>query len=97
VSRDALKSSIESKLKSAPPLGYIVEIDMDDEGKIYLNDDNSVSDTTDKTPDTTLTISLDNMKKIVSGETDPNMAALTGKMKVSGKMGVALKLASYLE
>ena len=94
---EQLKADLEQRLKFAPPLGYTVLIDMDADGKIVLGADNSVSLGDTDAPDTTLALSLDTMQKIVRGETDPNMAVLTGKMKVGGKMGVALKLAGYLE
>ncbi len=100
MSRDALKSAIEAKLKTAPPLGYVVDIDMGDDGHIILDGSegvNSVADTTTKTADTVLTVSLAKMRAIVDGADDPNMAVLTGQMKVSGKMGVALKLSGFLE
>lgn len=96
MSIDALKSELNSRLKIAPPLNYTVAIDLGDEGMIFINPDNSISDESGAEPDTTLTLSLDTMKKIASGDTDPNMAVLMGKMKVGGKMGVALKLAGYL-
>lgn len=100
MSLETLKSSMQSRLKTAPPLGYVVDLDLGDDGHVFLDGSDGttqVLDATDKTPDTVLTVSLETMEKIVSGDTDPNMAVLMGKMKVSGKMGVALKLASYLE
>jgi len=100
VSLETLKSSMQSRLKTAPPLGYVVDLDLGDDGHVFLDGSDGttqVLDVTDKTPDTILTVSLETIEKIVSGDTDPNMAVLMGKMKVSGMMGVALKLASYLE
>lgn len=92
-----LQSALEARLKNAPALGYSLKLDFSDDGHLVIHPDNSVNTDTFAEPDTTLTLSLDTMNKIVAGETDPNMAVLMGKMKVSGKMGVALKLASYLE
>lgn len=100
MSLETLKSNIQSKLSIAPPLGYVVDLDLGDAGHIFLDGQDGstqVLDQTDKTPDTTLTLSLEKMESIVAGNLDPNMAVLLGQMKVSGKMGVALKLASYLE
>lgn len=96
MSLDTVKSELQNRLKFAPPLGYVVAIDMDDDGKLFIAADNSVEDNFDGEPDTTLTLSIDNMMKIASGDLDPNMAVLMGKLKVGGKMGVALKLAGYL-
>lgn len=96
MSLDRIKNELETRLKFAPPLGYVVAIDLDDDGKLFLLSDNSVADTYDDEPDTTLTTSLGNMLQIASGDLDPNMAVLMGKLKIGGKMGVALKLAGYL-
>lgn len=94
---EQLKIDLEQRLKFAPPLGYSVLLDMDGDGQLVIHPDNNVTMGSMADPDTTLTLSLETMQKIVRGETDPNMAVLMGKMKVGGKMGVALKLAGYLE
>jgi len=39
-------------------------------------------------------ISLDNFDKMMQGDINPMMAFMTGKMKISGDKGVAMKLAS---
>lgn len=96
MSLDTVKNELQNRLQFAPPLGYVVALDLDEDGTLYLLADNRLADHYDGEPDTTLSVSLDNMLKIASGDLDPNMAALTGKLKISGKTGVALKLASYL-
>jgi putative sterol carrier protein len=42
--------------------------------------------------DTTLSISEDNFMQIVRGELNPTTAYMTGKLKVKGDMGAAMKL-----
>lgn len=96
MSLDTVKNELQTRLKFAPPLGYVVALDLDDDGKLFIKEDNSIADDYDGEPDTTLKVSLDNMMKIATGDLDPNMAVLMGKLKVGGKMGVALKLAGYL-
>ena len=44
--------------------------------------------------DTTITINAQNLEKLMQGGLDPTLAYMTGKLKVEGKMGVALKLTS---
>jgi len=41
---------------------------------------------------TTIKISPENLKKLMEGALDPTLAYMTGKLKVEGSMGVALKL-----
>lgn len=67
-----------------------------DEGAIFLNDTVSpatVENTQGDAP-CTIRISLDNFEKLLSGDLNPMMAFMTGKMKVDGDKGVAMKLAS---
>lgn len=96
MSIESIKSELESRLKFAPPLGHTLAIDLEDDGKLFISEDNSISMDEIADPETTLTLSMDTMQKIATGSTDPKMAVLMGKLKVSGKMGVALKLAGYL-
>jgi putative sterol carrier protein len=42
--------------------------------------------------DCTITASEDTLLKIVSGKANPTMAYATGKLKIAGDMGAALKL-----
>ncbi|MBL8710599.1 MAG: SCP2 sterol-binding domain-containing protein [Rhodospirillaceae bacterium] len=43
---------------------------------------------------TTIRISPENLQKLLHGQLDPTLAYMTGKLKVEGSMGVALKLTS---
>jgi len=77
-------------------LGYKVKFLLDD-GVIFWdgteqspqigNDDAGAADTTIK-------ISAENLEKLMAGGLDPTLAYMTGKLKVEGSMGVALKLTS---
>jgi putative sterol carrier protein len=51
----------------------------------------------DAEAEVTLTTSLDTFQKILEGAQDPNIAFMMGKLKVSGSMGLALKLNGMLE
>lgn len=100
MSLDDLKEALQKRLGAAPALGYTVALDFGDDGQLYLDgtgSGNELVNSLSNEPDTTLTLSPETMKKIIDGDTDPNMAVLMGKLKVGGKMGVALKLAGYLE
>ncbi len=43
---------------------------------------------------TTINITPENLQKLMAGNLDPTLAYMTGKLKVEGSMGVALKLTS---
>lgn len=76
-------------------LGYKVKFILEDGGIIFWDgtEHPPAVDNEDK-PDatTTIKISPENLKKLMDGALDPTLAYMTGKLKVEGSMGVALKL-----
>jgi putative sterol carrier protein len=77
-------------------LGYKVKFELDD-GVIFWDGTDSSPDVGNEDKgeaDTTIRISAENLVKLMQGSLDPTMAYMTGKLKVEGKMGVALKLTS---
>ncbi len=50
----------------------------------------------DEPADVTLTADADTFQGIMSGDTNPTSAFMTGKLQVSGDMGLAMKLASQM-
>ena len=67
-----------------------------DEGIIHLDDTVSpaVVSNENKSADCTIRLSLENFGKMMYGELNPMMAFMSGKMKINGDKGVAMKLAS---
>ena len=57
-----------------------------DEGKV------SVTEGATGDPDCTITSSEQNFERIVGGDLNPTSAYMTGKLKVKGDMGAAMKL-----
>lgn len=65
-----------------------------EEGVIYLDgsgEENTVSNE-DKDADCTVTVDMDDLGKMVSGDLNPMNAFMMGKLKIAGDMGVAMKL-----
>jgi len=52
----------------------------------------SVSQNGDVEPDCTISTSEETFQKLVSGEQNPTTAYMTGKLKIKGDMGAAMKL-----
>jgi putative sterol carrier protein len=50
----------------------------------------------EKEPDVTLTVEGDNFRKLVDGSLNPTAAFMSGKLKIKGNMGLALKLQTVL-
>lgn len=99
MSVENLKNQVEEKLKFAPPLGVRFKFDLGDEGKIFIDGTQTpaVVSEDDEDADTTFICTVDLMQGLLDGSQDPTMAFMSGKLKVQGSMGNALKLASMLE
>jgi putative sterol carrier protein len=93
--REELVAALTAKAKTAVPLGKTVKFDLGADGQIFI-DGRQVS-TEGTTADTTITISAANLEKLVAGDLNPTLAFMTGKLKVAGDMGTAMKLSSLLE
>lgn len=72
----------------------LAKIVIKDEGSVIL--DESGARAGDDDADVTLIASADTFMGIVEGNVNPTMAFMTGKLKVEGSMGLAMKLASAL-
>jgi putative sterol carrier protein len=92
---------IETLTKRAvgyPKLGYKVKVLLDEGGIIFwdgTSDQPAISEE-DGEADTTLRLSEDNFRKLLAGNLDPTLAYMTGKLKVEGKLGVAMKINAML-
>ena len=78
-------------------LGYKVKFVFDD-GLIFWDGtaDRPTISEEDGEADTTLRLSEENFRKLLAGNLDPTLAYMTGKLKVEGKLGVAMKINSML-
>ncbi|MEE9454217.1 MAG: SCP2 sterol-binding domain-containing protein [Paracoccaceae bacterium] len=71
-----------------------VKFELDGIGAIRI-DENGVS-LDDSEADCTLTADADVFQAILDGDTNPTAAFMTGKLKVDGDMGMAMKLGALL-
>lgn len=79
---------------------YIFEITGDDPGTYVLifNDGTASVDTSAEiSADCTLTMSVKNLKKLLQGNLNSASAYMTGRLKVKGNIGLALKLENLLK
>ena len=98
MSLESLTNELRKRATQNPKLGYKVKIVFDDGGVIFWDGavDQSTLSNEDGEADTTMRISAENLEKLIAGVLDPTMAYMTGKLKVEGKLGVALKINAML-
>ncbi|MCB0638294.1 MAG: SCP2 sterol-binding domain-containing protein [Lewinella sp.] len=92
---EELHTKIKDLAAKTGPLGNTLKIDLGDD-KIYLDGtgaENTVS-AEDKAADCVLITTSDNLSKLLQGDLNPMMAVMTGKLKIKGDMGVAMKVQS---
>ena len=70
------------------------KFDIEGEGAVMI--DGSGARAADEDADVTLSADADTFRGILEGDTNPTSAFMTGKLKVDGDMGMAMKLASVL-
>jgi putative sterol carrier protein len=90
----------ELKLKIGEDCGLAatIKFDFGDQGKVVLDATqvpNLVS-TTDTEADCTMIISLENFLAMAEGTLDGASAFMSGRLKIQGDMGIAMKLGAIL-
>jgi putative sterol carrier protein len=88
--------SLESRVDSGKTAGmnnsYLFDIEGAGMWKVDVSDGNVSVTEGESDADVTIRASEDTFKAIASGEQNPTTAYMSGKLKVEGDMGAALKL-----
>ncbi len=89
--------AIQKQAKNNAPIEGTIKFVLDN-GIIYIDgkgEENTVSQE-DKEADTTISTTTDVLVKMRNGDLNPMMAVMTGKVKIKGNMGLAMKLQSLI-
>lgn len=92
-----ITDSIKAQAEKNAPIGGTMKFDFG-EGVVYLDgsgDGNTVSNE-DKDADCVITTSPETFQKMMAGEINGMMAVMSGKVKIKGDMGLAMKLQSLV-
>jgi len=89
-------TTLRNKVGTSSDLGATLKFDCGDDGVIVIDGASTPStvDNNDRDTDCTITLTVDSLSEMMRGELNPTTAFMTGRIKVSGDMGVALKLQS---
>lgn len=97
MSFDIILEEIRKQAENVSPLGARLKFVLDED--ILMIDgsgDSNLVSTEDGDADTTIITSKDTLIKLKSGDLNPMMAVMGGKVKIKGDMGLAMKLQSLL-
>ena len=99
---DTLIRQMRAKGGGLRALGYRMRFDLTDTGESILLDGTAGGASIEaaagtEEADTVLALSSEDLAKLIAGRLSPMLAFSTGRLKVEGSKGVALKLASLLD
>lgn len=94
---DIIVEEIRKQAENVSPLGAKLKFLLDEDVlMIDGSGDQNVVSTEDGEADTTIITSKETLVKLKSGDLNPMMAVMGGKVKIKGDMGLAMKLQSLL-
>lgn len=93
-----IEAAFASRLEQFGDLGATVKFDFGDD-RLWIDGTQKPATMShdDKDAECTLTITPENLIAIQQGKLDPTMAFMTGKLKVKGNTGIAMKLSSVMK
>jgi putative sterol carrier protein len=85
--------------EAAQGLNVVYQFDLSGEGGgtwqvIIENDKCEVKEGTGRSPNTTISMTAQDYLDMVNGKLNPQMAFMSGKLRISGDMGLALRIQS---
>jgi putative sterol carrier protein len=89
---ETLESRIDASKTAGMNNSYLFDIDGAGKWKVDVQDGSVKVTEDEEDADVTITTSEETFEKITSGEQNATSAYMTGKLKVKGDMGAAMKL-----
>ena len=97
MSDNTVYSQMKEKAENADPIGGTLKFIVD-KSIVHIDGTggSNVISEEDKDADCTISTSLEVLLKLKNGEVNPMMAVMGGQIKISGDMGLAMKVQSLL-
>jgi putative sterol carrier protein len=98
MSLESATEGLRAKANAAAPLGHTVRFDLGGDGTIFWDGTGASPVINNETHDAevTLILGLADLEALASGGLDATMAYMTGRLKIEGSMGVAMKIGQVL-
>ncbi len=95
---ETILAGLTASAGKAPVLGKTLKFDFGD-NKIFIDGtgDSNIISTDDKEADCTVSVSQEDFIGMTNGSVNPMTAFMSGKIKVKGDMGLAMKLQTLLK
>jgi len=95
---EKITDEIRGRVGAHSPIAAIIKFDFGDDGIVRIDGKASptVVDNEDTEADCTVKVTMDNFVQIAEGNLNPQMAFMTGKLRVEGDMSLAMQLGSIL-
>lgn len=91
---EEITEGLRQRIGDDSGLDATLKFDFKDDGVVYVDGASvpNVVSNEEKEADCTITISKDNFEALARGDLDPTTAFMMGKLKISGSMGIAMRL-----
>jgi len=98
MSLEMATNGLKEKIGEDCGLGATVKFDFGEEGVLFLDATQTpnVVSNDDNDAECTMVISMENFMEMAAGNLDGTSAFMTGKLKIQGDMGIAMKLGPML-
>lgn len=97
---ERISKNLEAKADKVKTIQAIYEFNITDENQVYsldfTKDSNFVTEGSTGNAKCTISIKGEDLAALVDKKLNPQMAFMTGKLKIKGDMGLALKLGTIL-
>lgn len=97
MSLENMVSQFEKRAANASPIGGTIKFEVDGQGILIdgTGDTNTVA-ASNAESDCTISLTAEVLQKLRDGDINPMMAVMGGQIKISGDMGLAMKVQSLM-